>query len=364
MLQFNMYMKPKKLIHHHFIALLFMLIIPIFVIACQKSSPEVYPEAEQKSAEPYKAPNLTETCQNLEREMQNIDHQRSTLALEQVNQNIRLCLALADFNQQKKLMRLANQMYRNFLHVERPPEQQTAFENYALEKSQYPTIQQQYFDQLNPRDQYLLRHQGQAYIELIDLDRHEIFYRRSPQYLAKVFAPYLPSAESVFILELADQNRLPVFQDHHLKLAPQDIVQRAQFWLKYQKDYPQSSYRADANYLAQYYMTLLFIGSKNDPISTQFNGADDIQDAVYTEIVQLAEQKGILALKAKRFLNFIEMSPAQRQHILGTPANISNQQPHEAQNLLILQLQRHLNLDSIDPDRPAKRDCFRDAICV
>ena len=361
---FDMYMKPKKLIHNNLIALLFMLIISIFVVACQKSSPEIYPEAEHKSAEPYKAADLTETCQNLEQEMKAIDHQRSTLALEQVNQNIRLCLTWVDFNEQKKLMLLANQMYRKFLHVERTPEQQAAFESYALEQSQYPTLQQQRFDQLNPRDQYLLRHQGQAYIELMDTGRHDIFYRRSPQYLAKVFAPYLPNAESVFILELADQNTQPVFKDQHLKLAPQEIVQRAQFWLKYQKDFPQSRYRADAQYLAQYYMTLLFIGSQKDPISTHFNGADDIQDATLTEIMQLAEQHGVLAIKAKKFLSFIEMSAAQRQQILGSAAQTADRPSPHIPALVVLQLQRYLSLSNINVDRPAKRDCFRDAICI
>lgn len=340
-----------------------MLIIPIFVIACQKSSPEIYPETEQKSADPYKAPDLTETCENLAVEMQNIDQQRSTLALEQVNQNIRLCLSVIDFSEQKKLMLLANQMYRKFLHVERTPAQQAEFESYVLEQSQYPTLQQQHFDKLHPRDQYLLRHQGQAYIELIDAGRHEVFYRRSPQYLAKVFAPYLPSAESVFILELADQNMQPVFKDQRLKLSPQEIVQRAQFWVDYQKDYPQSSYRSDANYLGQYYMTLLFIGSKKDPISTHFNGTDDIQDATLTEIMQLAEQHGALAIKAKKFLDFIEMSNAQRQQILSSTPKTTERPAQNTADVAVLQLQRYLSLSTINLDRPAKRDCFIDAVC-
>ena len=100
--------------------------------------------------------------------------------------------------------------YRNvsaLLKVDRTEFQQRAFEQYALEMAQHPTIQQAHFQQLTPRDQYLLKHKNQAYVELLDLGNGNLQYRRSPEYLARIFAPYPPAAEKAFIENLAEQNK-------------------------------------------------------------------------------------------------------------------------------------------------------------
>ncbi|MCG4650865.1 hypothetical protein L0P02_12915, partial [Bifidobacterium longum] len=79
-------------------------------------------------------------------------------------------------------------------------------------------IQQAHFEQLNLRDQYLLKHKGQAYIDVFESDTGQLKYRRSPEYLAKIFAPYMPEAEQVFIENLAAQNIQPVFTKNHLMI--------------------------------------------------------------------------------------------------------------------------------------------------
>ncbi len=52
--------------------------------------------------------------------------------------------------------------------------------------------QEKLFDQLSARDQYLIQHEGQAYIELLYQGEGMFTYRRQPNYLVDVFAKALP----------------------------------------------------------------------------------------------------------------------------------------------------------------------------
>jgi hypothetical protein len=100
-------------------------------------------------------------CQNIEKNMSQINDQRTTFALEQINQDLKVCLPLMELAEQKHLMQRSTEMYPRFLKVDRTEFQQRAFEQYALEMAQHPTIQHAHFQQLTSRDQYLLKHQSQ-----------------------------------------------------------------------------------------------------------------------------------------------------------------------------------------------------------
>lgn len=172
--------------------------------------------------------------------MSQINEQRTTFALEQINQDLKVCLPLMELAEQKHLMQRSTEMYQRFLHVERTEFQQRAFEQYALDMAQHPTIQQSHFEQLTTRDQYLLKHKGQAYVELLDQGNGTLQYRRSPEYLARIFAPYLPVAEKVFIENLAEQNMEPVLVEKRLQLEAANIAARALFWEDYLQTYPKA----------------------------------------------------------------------------------------------------------------------------
>lgn len=319
-------------------------------------------EKEQQAKQVEKAvPDLNLICQNLKKEMLEMSSQRTTFALEQINQDLRMCLPLMDFSEQKSMMGLADQMYQQFLKIKRTPEQQQAFNLYAFDESQYPTIQQRHFEQLHQRDQYLLRHKGQAYIELSDEKQSESDYRRNPQYLAKVFAPYFPEAEKVFMQELGDENQQALVSQQTLNIGPDEIVRRALFWENYVKQYPQSSFRHDAQYLTQVYTTILFLGLPQAPVSKNYEGSLDIQIMTLTEIEKLATQKNSrLADQARQFLKFIELGDEQRSKLMtvkSTDHDVNADQ--QARNQLI----DYLNLKSFDLNRSPKIDCFSDAIC-
>ena len=160
-------------------ALIFMCAL---LAACQKPEPVSFQEPAQIEASSTQTLDLTDLCQKIDKNMSEIDAQRTTFALEQINQDLKLCLPLLGFQQQKHLLGLSNKMYHDFLSVERTPQQQRAFESYALEMAQHPTIQQSLFEQLTIRDQYLIKHQGQSYVELFDAGEGQVHYRRSPEY--------------------------------------------------------------------------------------------------------------------------------------------------------------------------------------
>ena len=356
-MNFNCSLKPLK-------SLSIVFSLCAVLSACQKPEPEMAVETKEAPKSEKVQPDLTLICENLKKEMLAMNAQRTALAIEQVNQDIRLCLPLMAWDEQKELIDLSNQMYKQFLKIERTATQQLAFESYALGKSDYPTIQQNHFEQLNIRDQYLIRHQGQAYIELVDQGPKQIFYRRNPQYLAKVFAPYLPEAERVFIEHLAEQNGQLLLQNQKLNITPNEIVQRAIFWESYIQSYPKSHYLKDAQYLAQTYQALLFKGLETSPVSEQYIDASDISASVWLEIEALSQQNdSTLAKQAHKFVEYINMTPVQRLEKIVLPASQYNQVKNDPHQLAVAQLNQFLNLKNVSLT-PKSRDCFNDSICM
>ena len=66
----------------------------------------------------------------------------------------------------------------------------------------------------------------------------QVHYRCSPEYLAKIFAPYLPVAEQEFIEHLAIQNQYPAVIGGQVKIDAKEIADRALYWESYLQQYP------------------------------------------------------------------------------------------------------------------------------
>lgn len=126
----------------------FAFVICILLLGCQKPEPQPIPEQVQKQSQQDEPVDLSLLCKNIENEILNINSERTTFALEQINQDLKLCLPLSTFDEQKHFLTLSNQMYQNFLTVNRTPPQQAAFEAYAFDLAQHPTVQQNHFEQL------------------------------------------------------------------------------------------------------------------------------------------------------------------------------------------------------------------------
>ncbi|MBJ8552110.1 hypothetical protein [Acinetobacter bereziniae] len=348
---------------HYLISSILVVLSGLVVVACQKPTTDIVQESKEAPKTENPVPDLTQICQNLKNEMLAINPQRTTLAIEQVNQDIRMCLPLLKSAEQMELMHQSKKMYQQFLQIDRTSEQQQAFENYVLDQAAYPTIQQNKFEQLNLRDQYLLRHKGQAYIELTDQTEDAINYRRSPQYLAKVFAPYLQAPEQVFIENLAEQNAQPLFKNNKLNLEPDEIAKRAKFWQEYLVTYPNTIFLHDARFLKNAYSSLLFLGTEGSPISMNFENQNDIDTSSWLVIEHLSKtNEGELSVQAKKFIQFVQMTPEQRQQKIQISEKERLKLENRPQLLALSQLNQYLNLSPID-FKHVKKDCFSDAIC-
>ena len=82
----------------------------LLMLACQQpKQPQVEIEPAETSVKKNTATqDFSLMCQNIEKQMAEIDDQRTTFALEQINQNLKVCLPLLEHKQQKNLMRHAN----------------------------------------------------------------------------------------------------------------------------------------------------------------------------------------------------------------------------------------------------------------
>jgi hypothetical protein len=341
----------------------FPFFIFILLFGCQKPEPQPIPEQVQKQSQQDEPVDLSLLCKNLEKNMLAINAERTTFALEQINQDLKLCLPLSTLAEQQHLLALSTQMYNNFLTVNRTAVQQSAFEAYAFDLSQHPTIQQNHFEQLTLRDQYLLKHKGQAYIELFDRGKGRVNYRRSPEYLARIFAPYMPPAEQVFIENLATQNMQPVLSEHILIVELHEIASRALFWEDYLDQYPKSSYRKDAEYLLQMYTLFLFKGTQDSPVSDSYIDKYAVQSSSLDEIEKLAEVKNShLATQATKFLHFLQLSEQQRLREIPVQFSPQEQQSQTENQLAVKQLDQYLGLANLSLSNP--RDCFSDAVCL
>ncbi|PJI35153.1 hypothetical protein [Acinetobacter pseudolwoffii] len=327
----------------------------LFLAGCQQpSEPQIQVEQTETNQKQSPVNDFSLMCKNIEKNMSQINDQRTTFALEQVNQDLKVCLPLMELAEQKHLMLRSTEMYQRFLAVDRTEFQQRAFEQYALEMAQHPTIQQAHFQQLTSRDQYLLKHKGQAYVELLDLGDGNLHYRRSPEYLARIFAPYLPDAEKVFIEHLAEQNMQPVLVEKRLQIEAADIAARSLLWEDYLKTYPESSYKRDAEYLLKQYTYFLFRGTEASPVSEDYRDRYAVDTSHLETIIGLSSgQKSTLSTQARQFLEFLDMNPQQRQQAL--PADYRNRSDAE-------QILYYAKISP--PSQKYDKDCFMDAFCI
>ncbi|WP_324646098.1 hypothetical protein [Acinetobacter sp. MD2] len=313
-------------------------------------------------------PKVQPLCERLNELMQNINNQSQISELNQVNHSIKQCLAHMTLAEKTQLIYASTTMYQRFLATERNPEQQQAFEQYAVNNSTNPTLHQQYVASFNPRDRYLIEHQGEAFYELYDAGDGTIMYRRQPKYLLELFAPELPKAEQIFLETLAKQNQNPIFSNGNLDLPWSELSQRAQFWQNYVAQYPNSSFIDDAQRLKFKYAEFLFHGSRNSLISEHYLGETDISPEALLEIKQLAAQNPtVLGQQAQKFLQFMMLSPAERDQSI--PFELSPSEQRATQRDVI---QTHKQLDIymklFDPlaldGTHITRDCLIDAICI
>ena len=200
----------KRLFFFGLIAISLLIIILVFGF---RSSPaHFHDDFKLQSQQVERQYNTQDICHHLDQQMQAIDNKRTVLALEQMNNNLRLCLPFMSPEQQIKMLHYSTEMYQNFVQVSRNKLQQQTFE--YLAKISDPMILQQHprFTELHPRDQYLMTYQGQLFIDLVESTKGHLYYLRTPDYLINHFSAYLPISNPLFIQRVRSSSKVTLAQ--------------------------------------------------------------------------------------------------------------------------------------------------------
>jgi hypothetical protein len=184
----------------HFLNILLVLgFLTLILVLAFSPAPAHFNDDFQKQSKIFEhqhsAHNL---CDDLPKQMQSIDNKRTFLAIEQINNNLRLCLPLMSSSEQFKMMQISEQMYQNFLQVTRNEQQKRAFNHLATLADPLTLQKEQEFALLHPRDQYLLKHQRQHFIHLMQTQEGDVYYQRDPEFFLNHFAAYLHPNQAVF----------------------------------------------------------------------------------------------------------------------------------------------------------------------
>ncbi|MCH7335369.1 hypothetical protein [Acinetobacter sp. NIPH 2699] len=330
----------------------------ILLLGCQKPIQSQNEQAPQQAA---KKTTSQEKCQELDQIMQKIDNHSTIEALNQINAQLKQCIATVENAQQLKWLESSTQMYQRFFAEAGWSVNNNKFYDYTISildntdqaddapiKLGDPAL----FKLLPARDQYLLKHQGEAYIKLQDVGEAIFEYHRQPQYIIDIFAPALPKDQQVFVQRMAKDNQDLLYSDAALTVSWAELVERALFWEQYLQQYPNAIFKADAQNLFHEYRYLIFFGSDNTPVSDLFFKDAWINEEALTEIKKLAKRQDTsLHIPAKKFLNFIQFSLDEHNQVM----NISDS-PY-------VHLQKFLDIKNPWDDHNG-RDCHTDAVCL
>ncbi|PNW18197.1 hypothetical protein C1642_05750, partial [Acinetobacter sp. AKBS16] len=187
----------------------------LVLAGCSKTSEqEQAVSKEQKSTEQKAIQKQDSSCLQIMVAMHTINQNSKIEDLNQINEKLKTCVPSLKNEEQLKLIEASTAMYQRFLKQDYTDKTARAFEAFGyavLEQKQdlKKVIQSQkkLFAQLSPRDQYLLQHEGQAYIDLLYQGEGMFTYRRQPNYLVDVFSKALPADQKEFLSRMAKDNQ-------------------------------------------------------------------------------------------------------------------------------------------------------------
>lgn len=354
------YMKSKVII--------LSVVIGLFSTSCYKL-PLPIDRNDQHSE--HILPLAKDTCDSLRDQIQQINSHSTVVMLDQINFHITQCLPHLAMDDRVLLLYASTAMYQRFLSADmnRTSEQEANFQKLLSNTDIYSPTRIQQAARTSLRDQYLLKYQGQSYYEIYNAGGHEWTYRRKPDYLKDIFAPFLPKAEQIFITHLAEQNQQPAVSDNTFNLSWSEIANRAQFWENYTSTYPNSMFIEDARRLQLAYAGFLFHGLANMPISTNYENEDSIHPEALQEIKAIAanQSQSVLTQQAIKFLKFIHLPLSERNQNIPVTLSPVETRAKSQQNIKNMrQLDQYIGLyDPLALDSThINRDCFSDSICV
>jgi len=336
----------------------------LLLAGCNKTSQQDQTVSkEQKSTEQKPVNKQNSSCVQIMAAMQKINQTSKIEDLNQINEKLKTCVPSLKNDEQLKLIDASTAMYQRFLKQDYTDKTARAFEAFGyavLEQKQQDLkkviqSQKKLFDQLSPRDQYLLQHEGQAYIELLYQGEGMFTYRRQPNYLVD---------QKEFLTRMAKDNQNIFYNDGALAISWKELTERALFWEKFIQKYPKSHFISDAKLLFNEYRYFIFFGLDNTPVSDEYAPNTWFDKDALQQIRFLSTQnESSLAKPAQQFLKFIATPIDERKAQFKIDLTEKNGDKKSNYQMTHEQLEQLLKFDS-PWNTEVYRDCHMDAVCI
>ena len=345
----------------------------LLLSGCNKTSQQDQAVSkEQKSTEQKPESKPDNSCIQINAAIQKINQNSKIEDLNQINEKLKTCVPSLKNDEQLKLIDASTAMYQRFLKQDYTDKTARAFEafGYAVleQKQQDPKkviqSQKKLFDQLSPRDQYLLQHNGEAYIDLLYQGEGMFTYRRQPNYLVDVFSKALTADQKEFLTRMAKDNQDIFYNDGALAVSWKELTERALFWEKFIQKYPKSHFISDAKLLFNEYRYFIFFGLDNSPVSDEYAPNTWFDKDALEQIQFLSTQnQSSLAKPAQQFLKFIATPVEERNKQFKIDLTEKNGDKKSNYQITHEQLEQLLKFDS-PWNTEVYRDCHIDAVCI
>ena len=336
----------------------------------QQNQAASQPSTHANHAAPASRTPLPPQCDNIPLQMSAITANSDLQSLSVVNLALKRCVPLVKTETRELWLDASWDMYQRFLKLGGDSKTAMVWDEFSGILEGYPDEssedkqarlqrQAELWPRLTPRMQQMSLWQGKEYIDNYYIGEGEMALRRHPQFVTDIFSPYLPEAEQVFTRQLAKENTTLTTNDAALVIPWSEVSNRALFWERYLKRYPDSPYAKQAEFLFQWYQAILFQGLDNTPVvefdEKQLNISPD---AMAVHQLLSTKKDSRLAAKSSAFIQWLQQ---QQQHWQQLSPNERSDFGKQLQSE-----QKKLKVSFPTPVSAGKNshfDCFTDALC-
>ena len=335
----------------------------------QQSQVATHP-ASQASANTSPKAHLPPQCDNIPLQMSAITANSDLQSLTVVNVALKRCVPLVNMETRKLWLEASWDMYQRFLKLGGNSKTAMVWDEFSGILEGYPDEnsedkqarlqrQAELWPRLTPRMQQMSLWLGKEYIDNYYIGEGEMALRRHPHFITDVFAPYLPEDEQVFSRQLAKENTTLTTNDAALVIPWSEVSNRALFWERYLKRYPDSPYAKQAEFLFQWYQAILFQGLDNTPVLEFDEKQLNISaDAMAIHQALSTKTDSLMAAKSKDFIQWLQLQQQHWSQLSATErADFGKQVQLEHKKLQVA------FPNPVSAGKNSHYDCFTDALC-
>ena len=336
----------------------------------QQNQAASQPSTHANHAAPASRTPLPPQCDNIPLQMSAITANSDLQSLSVVNLALKRCVPLVKTETRELWLDASWDMYQRFLKLGGDSKTAMVWDEFSGILEGYPDEssedkqarlqrQAELWPRLTPRMQQMSLWQGKEYIDNYYIGEGEMALRRHPQFVTDIFSPYLPEAEQVFTRQLAKENTTLTTNDAALVIPWSEVSNRALFWERYLKRYPDSPYAKQAEFLFQWYQAILFQGLDNTPVVEFDEKQLNISaDAMAVHQLLSTKKDSRLAAKSSTFIQWLQQQQQHWQQLSPKERTDFGKQLQSEQKKLKVSFPT-----PVSAGKNSHFDCFTDALC-